>query len=163
MGMPTEPVLDVMRRTMANLDFIERHASGDGPFEVAQLINSFIGALAHPWEATRADLSALSLSEAKELGWPSIKKERSSDIDPNSLGELVAAIRHSVAHGNIEFLSSGRGEITALRIWNIHPRSRTRTWGAILTVADMRRVLACFVDLIQERHRGFGWYTPRSA
>ena len=32
--MPHEPVLDVMRRTMANLEFIDAHASSAGPFEV---------------------------------------------------------------------------------------------------------------------------------
>ena len=37
--MPHEPVLDLMRRTLANLEFINRHVSKKGPFEVAQLIN----------------------------------------------------------------------------------------------------------------------------
>jgi hypothetical protein len=48
--MPYEPVLDIMRRTMANLEFVEEHKSDIGPFEVTQLLNSFLGALAHPWE-----------------------------------------------------------------------------------------------------------------
>ena len=39
--MPYEPVLDVMRRTMANLRFIEQRKSDDGPFEVTQLLNPF--------------------------------------------------------------------------------------------------------------------------
>ena len=34
---------------MGNLDFIEQHKSDDGPYEVTQLINSFLGALAHPF------------------------------------------------------------------------------------------------------------------
>ena len=49
MGMPpTEPIRDVVRRTMANLQFIEGHASARGSYEVTQLVNSFLGALAHP-------------------------------------------------------------------------------------------------------------------
>ena len=35
--MPYEPILDIMRRTMANLEFVERHASDDGPFEVTDV------------------------------------------------------------------------------------------------------------------------------
>ncbi len=50
--MPNEPLRDVMRRTMKNLEFVERSATPTGPFEVTQLINSFIGALAHPWEGS---------------------------------------------------------------------------------------------------------------
>jgi hypothetical protein len=47
--MPHEPVLDIMRRTMRNLAFIGQRVSIGDPFEVTQLINSFLGALAHPW------------------------------------------------------------------------------------------------------------------
>jgi hypothetical protein len=36
---------------MANLEFIERHAGAGGRYEVTQLVNSFLGALAHPYEA----------------------------------------------------------------------------------------------------------------
>jgi hypothetical protein len=72
MGMPTQPVLDVMRRTMANLKFIENHSGPNGPYEVTQLINSFLGGLAHPWEAMCEDLNALPLSEVAERGWPKI-------------------------------------------------------------------------------------------
>lgn len=70
MVIPSEPVRDIMRRTMANLDFIEKNAQPDGPFEVTQLINSFLGALAHPWEALQADLLALPLAEAAQRGCP---------------------------------------------------------------------------------------------
>lgn len=36
MGMPTEPILDIMRRSMANLRFVEQAAGPNGPFEVTQ-------------------------------------------------------------------------------------------------------------------------------
>ncbi len=42
MTMPTEPIRDIMRRTMANLALIEGHKSDAGPYEVTQLINSFL-------------------------------------------------------------------------------------------------------------------------
>lgn len=82
MVMPSEPVRDIMRRTMANLTFVEMNAQPDGPFEVTQLINSFLGALAHPWELLKTDLMALTLADATKRGWPAIAKERISDVDP---------------------------------------------------------------------------------
>ena len=72
MGMPTEPLLDIMRRSMANLAFVEGNAGPEGPYEVTQLVNTFLGALAHPFEAMRDDLNSLSLADAAALGWPRI-------------------------------------------------------------------------------------------
>jgi hypothetical protein len=48
---PEQPVRDIMQWTMMNLEFIEAQPRDPrtGPFEVTQLVNSFLGALAHPW------------------------------------------------------------------------------------------------------------------
>jgi hypothetical protein len=163
MGMPTAPLLDIMRRSMANLEFVEAHAGAAGPYEVTHLVNTFLGALAHPFEAMREDLMALPLAEAVKLGWPTITRERLRDRDPSSLGDLIRLMRNALAHGNIEFLSDGRSRIRAIRVWNTEPRSGARTWGAIVPVEDMRRLLVLFVELIEERHREFGWYNGRGA
>ncbi|KAA5595716.1 HEPN family nuclease [Blastochloris sulfoviridis] len=162
MGMPTKPLLDIMRRSMANLVFVEAHAGPTGPYEVTQLINTFLGALAHPFEAMRDDLMALPLTESETLGWPRIAKERPSDKDPKSLGDLVRLMRNGMAHGNIDFVSDGKAQVQALRIWNTAP-SGARTWGAVISVSDMRRVLDLFVDLIERRHKEFGWYVRGAA
>lgn len=163
MVMPIRPVFDIMRRTLANLEFIELHRSDKGPYEVTQLINSFLGALAHPLENFSDSLNRLSLDEAETYGWPRIKKERPTDNDPRSAGELIRFLRNAMAHRNIEFLPDGRGEIRALRLSNIDPRGDRRTWGAIVSVDDLRKLLLRFVELVEERHRDYGWYTPRSA
>lgn len=156
--MPTEPLRDMMRRTIENLEFIEREARPSGPFEVTQLINSFLGALAHPWEQLGAELNEMPLDAA---GWPPIRKEPDSDDDPSSLGDLVRHLRNAVAHGNIEFLPGPHGDIKALRVWNRH-RGR-RTWGAILTVAEMRDFLVRFVRLAEELHERQGAFRSRIA
>lgn len=161
MNMPTQPVLDVMRRTMANLEFIEANRSRKGPYEVTQLINSFLGALVHPLEEFPEDLARVPLGEAEVRGWPRIAKERPADRDPGSIAELIRFMRNAMAHGNIEFLPDALGEIAALRLWNVN-RGR-RTWGTIVTVRDARKLLTCFADLIEQRHRSYGWYMPRSA
>jgi hypothetical protein len=75
--MPHEPVRDVMRRTMQNLQFVETHKDPNGPYEVTQLLNSFLGALAHPWEKYQVELCSKSLSEAAKIGWPDILQRAS--------------------------------------------------------------------------------------
>jgi hypothetical protein len=59
-------------------------------------------------------------------------------------------MRNALAHGNVEFLPCASAEIRALRLWN-NERGR-RTWGAAVTVADMRSFLARFVALAEELH-----------
>lgn len=163
MGMPTVPVLDIMRRSMANLEFVEAQAGSNGPYEVTQLVNTFLSALAHPFEAMRDDLIALPLSEAARLGWPPITKERPSDRDPASLGDFIRLLRNGFAHGNIEFLGDRKGQIVALRIWNTDPRSHSRNWGTILPVADIRRLLELFVDLVERRYPNVSRYDEGAA
>jgi HEPN pEK499 p136 len=148
--MPYEPVRDIMRRTMQNLKFVEAHAGTDGPYEVTQLINSFLGALAHPWERYRHDLSTMPLADAYIAGWPAIAKEWQSDREPDSFGDLVRYMRNALSHGNVEFLPGASADISALRLWNID-RGR-RTWGAVVRVADMRSFLLRFVAVAEELH-----------
>lgn len=164
MGIPTEPLLDIMRRSMANPAFVEAHAGPEGPYEVTQLANTFLGGLAHPFEATRHDLTSLCLADAAALGWPKIERERPTDSEPKSLGELIGLFRNGFAHGNLEFLSDGQGRIGAVRIWKTDPRKGwARTWRAVIEVDDMRRFLGLFVELIERRHRDFGWYSRGAA
>jgi HEPN pEK499 p136 len=103
---------------MQNLLFIEEHKTPNGPFEVTQLLNSFLGALAHPWEAYQNELCAKRLVEAAMLGWPNIAKERPRDRDPETLGDLVRLMRNAIAHGNVEFLPGSATDIKAIRVWN---------------------------------------------
>jgi hypothetical protein len=161
MGMPTEPLLDIMRRSMANLKFVEEHAQPSGPYEVTQLVNTFLGALAHPFDAMRNDLMVRPLADAAILGWPSIAREQRTDREPSSLGDLIRLMRNAIAHGNIEFLSDEKGQISSIRVWN-NDRG-VRTWGAILSVEHMRTFLCRFVELVERRHKDFGWYMSGAA
>lgn len=163
MGMPTDPLLDIMRRSMANLRFVEARAGPNGPYETTQLINTFLGALAHPFEAMRHDLTSLPLDDAAARGWPTVAKEYPTDRDPTSLGDLIRLMRNGLAHGNLDLIGDGQGNIKAVRVWNVSPRLRARDWGTILSLADMRRFLDCFVRLIEDRHRDFGWYARPEA
>ena len=54
----------VMERTMFNLNFIKDHKQEDGPWEITQLVNSFLGALAHPWEELKQQFNKMSIKES---------------------------------------------------------------------------------------------------
>ncbi len=146
--MPHVPVLDMMRRTMMNLAFVERHSAKDGPFEVTQLVNSFLGALAHPWETLKADLPTTSLAEAAAAGWPVPEQQGGRGPSPESLSDLLRLLRNGIAHGNLSFLPDGRGQIQAIRIEN-YDRGRL-TWRGVISVQDMRALLHRFVALVEE-------------
>jgi len=159
---PLEPVRDVMQRTMFNLQFIEDRQDKDGPYEVTQLINSFLGALAHPWEHFRNELNQISLSDSAGQGWPQIKKERQTDVNLKNLGDLLRLMRNGIAHGNITFLPDERNQIRAVRLWNNNPQGN-RTWGTILTVDVMRSLLDRFVQLTEDLHERQNGEWERSA
>lgn len=143
--MPWEPTRDIMRRTIANLEFIERHATQNGPYEATQLVNSFLGAVAHPWEKYRSELESMPLSCSE--GWPRLPKERPKDTEPASLCDALRLLRNGIAHGNIEFLPGRDGAIQSLRIWN-SDRGR-RTWGTIISIVELRRFLKEFAALAE--------------
>lgn len=145
--MPHVPVLDMMRRTMINLAFVERHAGKDGPFEVTQLINSFLGALAHPWERLKTELNGISLLEAQAAGWP-VPEQQGGGEQPQSLGDLLRLLRNGIAHGNLTFLPDGRGQIQAIRIANFY--NGKLTWRGAISVQEMRTLLHRFVSLVEE-------------
>lgn len=151
--MPHQPVLDLMRRTMANLAFVERHSRPAGPFEVTQLINSFLGALAHSWERLKAELPGLSLADARNAGWP-IPEHQGGLSQPTTLGDALRLLRNSIAHGRLTFLSDCRGEIQAIQVEN-YDRGKM-TWRGAMPVRDMRALLERFVALVEEIEREAG-------
>ncbi len=147
--MPHEPVRDLMRRTMRNLEFIESHRSDTGPFEVTQLINSFLGAMAHPWETLKDELDSILITDGMPKGWPEIRRGQASDECPASLGDLIRLLRNGIAHGNIQFLPDATRQISALHIENKNQQGR-RTWGCILTPKEMKLFLQQFVRIVEE-------------
>jgi HEPN pEK499 p136 len=139
-------VRQLMERTKANHEFIRHEQSrGQHVYEVTQLLNSFLGAFAHPWEEWKKELSKVSLEEAMARGWPEVEPDDPRDDPPRNLGDLLRLIRNGLMHGNVRFIPDENSDIRELQVWN--QRGRYRTWGATLDVETLRRFLDCF-----ERH-----------
>ena len=148
---PKDRLYDIMMRTVYNLKYIEENKDSNGPYETTQLLNSFIGAVAHPWEKYKQELNAITLDEAQVRGWPIIEKERPDDKDPENLGDLIRLMRNGIAHGNIIPYPDSNMEIRSVLIWNLKPNG-TRDWGAVLPVDILRQFLFKFVELATNMH-----------
>jgi HEPN family protein len=146
MGNMYQPVKDLMHRTMYNLKFIEDLKGPNGPYEVTQLINSFLGAMAHQWEEWRKELTEITLEQAQQEGWPVIVTDEESEDTPKSLGDLIRVMRNAIAHGNLAFVSlSQGGEIEMVDLWN--RGGGKDTWRARVHVKDLRSFLDRFFEL----------------
>ena len=149
--MPAEITRDLMRRTIANLKYIEEHATDNGPYEVTQLVNSFLGALVHPWEELTKGLDKTKpYPPFENWTWPSLTKDKDSDKTPKDFTEALRHIRNGLAHGHVEFKPGNNGEIKAIRIWDEDPKAKRRIWGTTLTVEHMRYLLERFIELAEQ-------------
>lgn len=152
MGMPKERVRGLMERTLFNLDYIHRRQRGkDGPFEVTQLLNSFLGALIHPKEAWFEFIPMMPISELAEDGWPPIPNrydlfspERTKPESPKHLQDLVRLMRNALAHGNMELIPDRQGNINGIRLWNLNKQDKV-TWATQIDTFNLDQFLRRFV------------------
>lgn len=143
-------VRDFIRRTRANLDFMEsaRKASPRPEvYEVTQLVNSLLGLLVFPQQRYVDSIPAVPLAELGKRGWP-IPHIVGDYPQAADLRQLVRLLRNSIAHFNIEFKIDEHRQVRGLTLWNISPRDRKVTWKAELTVADIGVLARRFVSLL---------------
>lgn len=172
MGYPRyheQPTLLLLNRTLTNLDFVERHKHHDGPFEVTQLLNSFAGVLAHPWDSL-LDKNSLEKKKSNEFyafGFPELKRlptPVNQIVIPN-LYEYLRTLRNGMAHGNFELLDRKQlreygsdiplpnvkeSEIAGIKIWNVANRDlpdEKVTWCAVASIRDLKLILHTMLRL----------------
>lgn len=154
----------LMDRTLYNLSVIDRQKTQDGPYEVTQVILSFLTVIAFPREQflETKKLKWILLDEdivTQQFEFPSMESSSEFDTErPNTLDHLTRLLRNATAHGNIEILdkptllqrrpsaealipaNSLESDIAGIEIWNEDSGDR-RTWGTILTEQEMRQLL----------------------
>lgn len=146
------PVRDLMNRTMLNLAVIDDLHQGHRldyqyeVYEIIQLVNSFLAALAHPWEEWRQELNLISLEQAENDGWPIRHPDDPRDQNPKNLGDLLRLVRNALAHGHVRFQPDQDNDIGQVHLWN-ETSDGWRTWGITLTAQELRQFLDCFVTL----------------
>ena len=148
-----------------NLEFVENHKRHTGPFEVTQLLNSFLAVIAHPWDALleKKELSKVRVSstEFHVFGFPELTRIREpvNQIAIPNLYEYLRTIRNGMAHGNFELLDRSQlrdlaigvaipnvkeREIAGAKLWNVTDRDTPTeriNWCVVVTIREMKAVL----------------------
>ena len=146
-----EFIIDFARRTRRNLEFIEAaEKQGEDVLEVTQLANSLLGLLVFPREHYMKTIPNTPLSKLVEQGWPDIRTTYGK-LKKDTLRQLMRMLRNSIAHCNVEFLADADSQITGIKVWNIYEdkkgETRTKTWEAELSIADLRSIAFKFIEL----------------
>jgi len=140
----------IIERTMANLDCINaiktlQATAGKvtAPYDVTQLVNSFLMTLLHNWDELKNGWPQL---KQNGVMWPKIQSSK-----PNQPAQqCVGKIRNALAHGCFVFEGPEDGEIAALHLWICRPPDYKEVeWHAEISVSDMRQMLDCFVQLAE--------------
>lgn len=157
MTKPDRHYQDLMHRALKNYDFVKCRATDDGPYEVTQLLGTFLCAVAYPRErALERELKELSLHDAEERfelprisifsNLPSVPGKRGLKPDEN-VGDLAEVLRHGVAHGNVLFFDDEERpeEIVEIQLANRYGGSKLHS--ARIPVKLLEDFVRRFVDI----------------
>lgn len=175
MGLPRyheQPALLLMYRTIQNLEFIDRHESHGGPFEVTQLINSFLAVVAHPWDQLldqrKLEQVKLESREFKECKFPRVPRlpVEGKPATVDDAYQLLRVLRNGIAHGNMELLDRKKlrslrqtgplprvteDEIAGIKLWNRASDTAPITWCTALDIFELRQILTAMMRLCEKR------------
>ena len=128
---------DVMESVKFNLDFINSRKDKRGPFEVTQLLSSFLLTLHLNWDDLEGKWDQLP---QHGIVWPRISQDGLQQ--PR---QAMEKLRHALAHGCIAFEGDGSDEIAAVHLWTC--RYEAVDWSAKITVPQIREMLECFMKV----------------
>ena len=167
MGGYRDPIQDLIDRSLRNLYFVYDRAPhpkyefpddnrpphalhNAGPFEVTQLLNTFLGALIHPWEDLKSrgvrDLD-IDLRQARRLDFPMPQDNRTTGKTPKTYKDLLRLIRNAFAHGNCEVKVDKHNVINEVKIWNECQSCNQPTWETTLTIDELCAFVNFFASL----------------
>ena len=175
MGLPRyheQPVLLLMYRTIQNFEFVNDQRSHGGPFEVTQLINSFLAVVAHPWDQLldKRKLEGVKLDsrlfrECRFPEFPSLPIEGGYGSVDNAY-DLLRVLRNGMAHGNMELLDRkslrklrqtgplprvGENEISGIKVWNRKSDEVSISWCTALNIYELQQILWAMMRLCEKR------------
>lgn len=175
MGYPRyheQPTLLLIYRTLTNLEHIDSNKRHSGPFEITQLINSFMGVFAHPWDQLldkeklkQERLSSRQFRECQFPDLPHIELE-GEGVPMEHIHDYLRVLRNAMAHGNFQLLDRKqlralrqRGplppvsekEIAGLKLWNTPLNSDRKNWITVLDIFEMRTCVEAMARLCEKR------------
>jgi HEPN pEK499 p136 len=143
-----EVIQNFAKRTRKNLSIIEKlERDGEEVFEITQLVNSCLGLLVFPQQAFMDRIPKTPISELAEQGWP-IPKVVDDFEQVSNLNQLIRRLRNAITHYDIKFIGDANNKINLLTVWNTEPRTGQKTWEAILSISDLRKIVYMFSDLL---------------
>lgn len=148
-----DPVLDMVTRTLANLDATDRigaEVAGEF-FEVTQLTNSLLSLVVIPHELKIVD-HLVQLDGLLSGG--GIKRWRDSDVRfrlaageskiPAQLRPFLTGLRNAVAHSSLRYGTDEKGDIVTITFQNRHnDPARTLAWEVEFDLVNLRTFLKC--------------------
>jgi hypothetical protein len=152
-----DPVLDVVSRTLANLEATDRRRDGRAEFfEVTQLTNSLLSLVVVPHElGIIYHLVQLDGQVSSE----GITRWRATDIRfrlqafpgraPSQLRPFLTGLRNAVAHSSLEY-HEVNGDISAITFQNrSNDRARTLLWQVEFDLPNLRMFLLCLAREVE--------------
>lgn len=139
--MMTKSRKEIIERTMTNLRCVDERAAA--PYEVTQLVNSFLMTLLQNWDDLESGWPHLSSEQVK---WPKVQSSERNQQPKQCVGK----IRDALAHGCFVFRGPDGGDIESMSMWTC-PDRQTVDWDMTISVADMRSMLECFASLAAQQ------------
>ena len=139
-------------RAQKNLEHIMKSAENSVDVHpVTQAILALLGIVVFPWETSALDIvKKQKLPLLSENGWP--KWNMSGARRVTDLGKLIEVLRHSIAHGNIEFTSDSKSPADVTISFTNIPRGKTKSdWVGTITGDQLIEFCRCFSSAIKEQ------------
>jgi hypothetical protein len=138
-------------RTRRNLEYVLAAPDLGEVHVVTQLVNSLLGLVIFPWQATLdTRIASLSLEELADDEWPQWKFEISY---PYSLGDLIQCLRRAAAHRNVHFSTDARElKDVVVTFWNKpNDTSKTVLWKGEIRADALLAFCLRFTQLAQQQ------------
>lgn len=146
MGIPADPLLDIMRRSLINLEFIYKNHEKHAVYEITQLVNTFLGAFIHPFERSSKGRAFIAYFAARPT--PIDVTYQIREGDNVTYYDFIQYIRHALAHGNMRYNPNAIKQIESITIWNV--RNGSKVFKCTINTHDMKTLLLDFRTCLEE-------------
>jgi hypothetical protein len=144
----TPVICSIIKRTLFNLEFIEKHKTQYGLFEVTQLLNSIAGVLVYPKESLIECVEKSNLTDEEcPVRGISQPKVLYGKLNSDTVHGLIHYLRNGFAHFNTDFEYEDK-QIKGVYVWN-KEHGKTN-WVAYMSISTLRHLIEDISNLFLE-------------